>query len=40
MPKPGTVLSLDFASIIGPLFYMWILQLLFPVREAQSLARA
>ena len=30
-PKPDTGLSLDFASVLGPLFYMWVLQLLFPV---------
>eukprot|EP00475_Leptophrys_vorax_P042571 TRINITY_DN8020_c0_g3_i1.p1 TRINITY_DN8020_c0_g3~~TRINITY_DN8020_c0_g3_i1.p1 ORF type:complete len:732 (+),score=84.28 TRINITY_DN8020_c0_g3_i1:161-2197(+) len=30
-PKPSTRLSLDFASLIGPLFFMWILLLLFPV---------
>lgn len=31
MPKVGTQLRLDFSSIIGPLFYMWILGFLFPV---------
>eukprot|EP00850_Spirogloea_muscicola_P003309 SM000013S26478 [mRNA] locus=s13:611469:617905:+ [translate_table: standard] len=31
MPKPSTKLRLDFSSLLGPLFYMWILQLLFPV---------
>ncbi|CAI5486916.1 unnamed protein product [Closterium sp. Naga37s-1] len=30
-PKVSTRLSLDFASLIGPLFFMWILLLLFPV---------
>ncbi|CAI5974562.1 unnamed protein product [Closterium sp. NIES-64] len=30
-PKGSTGLTLDFASIIGPLFFMWILLLLFPV---------
>ncbi|CAI5987490.1 unnamed protein product [Closterium sp. NIES-65] len=30
-PKGSTRLTLDFASIIGPLFFMWILLLLFPV---------
>ncbi|CAI5478439.1 unnamed protein product [Closterium sp. Yama58-4] len=30
-PKVSTRLTLDFASIIGPLFFMWILLLLFPV---------
>ena len=31
-PKGGTTLSLDFSSLLGPLFYMWLLQLLLPVR--------
>ena len=31
MPKPETNLKLDFASILGPLFYIWVIQLLFPV---------
>eukprot|EP00897_Mesotaenium_endlicherianum_P000653 jgi/Mesen1/10589/ME000085S09920 len=30
-PKPPSELRLDFSSILGPLFYMWIFQLLFPV---------
>lgn len=30
MPKPETSLNLDFASILGPLFYVWVLQLVFP----------
>ncbi|CAI5466132.1 unnamed protein product [Closterium sp. Yama58-4] len=30
-PKGSTALTLDFASLIGPLFFMWILLLLFPV---------
>lgn len=31
MPKPSTELRLDFTSLIGPLFYMWVLGFLFPV---------
>ncbi|KAG0592931.1 hypothetical protein KC19_1G291300 [Ceratodon purpureus] len=31
MPKPETRLRLDFSSLIGPLFYMWVLGFLFPV---------
>ncbi|XP_024360476.1 ABC transporter A family member 8 [Physcomitrium patens] len=31
MPKGAKHLSLNFSLIIGPLFYMWILGLLFPV---------
>ena len=31
MPKPESTLKLDFASILGPLFYVWVIQLLFPV---------
>jgi len=32
-PKAASSLNLDFSSLLGPLFYMWILQLLFPVRQ-------
>lgn len=31
MPKPATSLTLDIASLIGTLFYTWLLQLLLPV---------
>ena len=31
MPKPETGLSLDFASLLGPLFYMWVLMLPLPL---------
>jgi len=31
MPKAGSQLSLDFASLLGPLFYTWLSQLLLPV---------
>ncbi|KAI5074522.1 hypothetical protein GOP47_0010483 [Adiantum capillus-veneris] len=31
MPKVETQLKLDFASLLGPLFFMWVIQLLLPV---------
>ncbi|XP_015070141.1 ABC transporter A family member 7-like [Solanum pennellii] len=31
MPKPGTKLRLDFASLLGPLFFTWVVSQLFPV---------
>jgi hypothetical protein len=31
MPKEDSRLRLDFASLLGPLFYMWILGFMFPV---------
>eukprot|EP00887_Chlorella_sp_A99_P001140 scaffold14.g1140.t1 len=31
MPKGATRLSLDFSSLLGPLFMMWFLQMLLPV---------
>ncbi|KAH7366061.1 hypothetical protein KP509_18G061500 [Ceratopteris richardii] len=31
MPKDESQLKLDFASLIGPLFFMWVIQLLLPV---------
>lgn len=31
MPKPETKLVIDFSSLLGPLFFMWLLQLLLPV---------
>ena len=30
-PQPSRSLNLDFSSLLGPLFYVWLLQLLFPV---------
>ncbi|KAL9155879.1 hypothetical protein ABFS82_09G035500 [Erythranthe guttata] len=31
MPKPETKLRLDFSSLLGPLFYTWVIVQLFPV---------
>ncbi|KAG2327961.1 hypothetical protein Bca52824_010689 [Brassica carinata] len=31
MPKPETKLALDITSLIGPLFFTWVILLLFPV---------
>lgn len=31
MPKPATKNELDFSSLLGALFFTWIVQLLFPV---------
>lgn len=31
MPKAASKLSLDFSSLLGTLFFMWLLQLLLPV---------
>lgn len=31
MPKVGSQLSLDFSSLLGPLFYTWLSQMLLPV---------
>lgn len=31
MPRPATRLELDFSSLLGPLFFMWLMQLLLPV---------
>ncbi|KAH7858115.1 hypothetical protein Vadar_020147 [Vaccinium darrowii] len=31
MPKPATQLRLDFASLLGPLFFTWVILQLFPV---------
>lgn len=33
MPKPGTQLRLDFSSILGPLFFTWVILQLFPVSK-------
>ena len=32
MPKPETRLSLDFSTLLGPLFYLWLLQTLLPIQ--------
>lgn len=34
MPKQSSKLTLDFSSLLGPLFYAWIIQLLLPVSRA------
>lgn len=31
MPKSGTDLKFDFSSILGALFFTWIIEMLFPV---------
>lgn len=31
MPKQATHLSLDFSSLLGPIFYCWLAQLLLPL---------
>ncbi|MCO5558907.1 hypothetical protein L7F22_012497 [Adiantum nelumboides] len=31
MPKSATNLKLDFSALLGPLFFMWVIQLLLPV---------
>lgn len=31
MPKSGTELKFDFSSILGGLFFTWIIEMLFPV---------
>ncbi|XP_058195609.1 ABC transporter A family member 7-like [Rhododendron vialii] len=31
MPKPATKLTLDFSSILGPVFFTWVILQLFPV---------
>ena len=31
IPKPETKLTLDITSLIGPLFFTWVILLLFPV---------
>jgi hypothetical protein len=30
-PKPEFKLRLDFSSLLGPLFYMWVVQMLLPI---------
>ena len=30
-PKVGTKFRLDFSSLLGPLFFTWVVQMLFPV---------
>ncbi|KAK1298425.1 ABC transporter A family member 8 [Acorus calamus] len=34
MPQPGKKLSLDFASLLGALFFKWVIELLFPIALA------
>ncbi len=36
VPKQSSQLRLDFSSLLGPVFYMWIINLLFPVRKSSS----
>jgi len=31
VPKPGSKVTLDFSSLLGPLFFAWLLELLIPV---------
>lgn len=31
MPQPARELRLDFSSLLGPLFFTWVIQSLFPV---------
>ncbi|XP_020244147.1 ABC transporter A family member 7-like isoform X2 [Asparagus officinalis] len=31
MPQPAKKIRLDFSSLLGPLFFTWVIQLLFPV---------
>ena len=31
MPKGESALELDFSSLLGPLFFEWLMQLLLPV---------
>lgn len=31
MPKSSTKLQLDFSSLLGPLFYTWVVQMLLPI---------
>lgn len=35
MPKVGTKLTLDFSSLIGPLFFLWLIQLPLPISLVQ-----
>lgn len=35
MPKPETRLRLDFSSLLGPLFFTWIIVQLFPVSQTK-----
>jgi hypothetical protein len=30
-PKPATSVKLDFSSLLGPLFFTWVLQMLLPI---------
>lgn len=31
MPKPATKFEIDFSSLLGPLFFVWVIELLLPV---------
>jgi hypothetical protein len=37
MPKVGTKLKFDLSSLLGALFFTWIVELLFPVSMRHSL---
>jgi hypothetical protein len=30
-PKPATTIRLDFSSLLGPLFFTWVVQMLLPI---------
>jgi hypothetical protein len=37
MPNEGTQLKFEIASVLGPLFFTWIVELLFPVSTRRNL---
>jgi len=37
MPKVGTKPNFDLSSLLGPLFFTWIIELLFPVSVRYNL---
>ena len=37
MPKVGSELKLDLSSLLGALFFTWIIELLFPVSMRHNL---
>jgi hypothetical protein len=37
MPKVGTKQKFDLSSLLGPLFFTWIIELLFPVSVRYNL---
>ncbi|OEL25178.1 ABC transporter A family member 7 [Dichanthelium oligosanthes] len=39
MPKVGTKLKFDLSSLLGPLFFTWIVELLFPVSVRYDLSK-